>query len=282
MHDDQHDDLRAASRTVNHANWESRVAVHASSDEYDLDAYRRDPTRLSDVVSFDLPRLGAIDGLDVVHLQCHIGTDTLSLARLGARVTGLDFSRSAIDVARDLASTAGPPVEFVVADVDDAVDALGAGSFDLVYTGIGALCWLPDIRSWAATVAALLRPGGHLFIREGHPVLWAMDDPRPDGLLVMAHPYFETGGVAFSESQTYAGDGTPIGAPDIVHFNHGLSEIFNAVWDAGLEITMFQEHHTVPWNPVGEAMHPVGGGEYELIEGTDRLPATYTLRAAKR
>ena len=142
-------------RAINHANWESRVPHHAASDEYGLDRFRSDPERISDVVRFDLPRLGDIAGLDVVHLQCHIGTDTLSLARLGATVTGLDFSESAIEVARELSATAGPTVEYVVADVYDAPAVLGATRFDLVFTGIGALCWLPSVERWASVVAEL-------------------------------------------------------------------------------------------------------------------------------
>lgn len=269
-------------RAVNHANWESRVHHHATSDEYRLSQYRSDPELLSEVVTFDLPRLGSIEGLDVVHLQCHIGTDTISLARLGARVTGLDFSASALAVAREVADSAGNTVEYVEADLYDAADVLGSERFDLVYTGVGALCWLPNVSRWAATVASLLRPGGELFIREGHPVLWAMDDPRPDRLLVMAFPYFETDGVHFSEPDTYVGQESPLESPDIVHFNHGLAEIFNAVWDAGMEITLFEEHDTVPWNALGEAMVDIGGGEFRLVEAPERMPMSYTLRARKR
>jgi SAM-dependent methyltransferase len=269
-------------RRINHANWESRVHHHATSAEYGLERYRSDPERISDVVLFDLPRLGSIEGLDVVHLQCHIGTDTTSLARLGANVTGLDFSAGALAVASGLAESAGVEIDYVEADAYDAVEVLGRERFDLVYTGIGALCWLPDVRRWAQTVAGLLRPGGELFIREGHPVLWAMDDPRPDGLLVLAYPYFETQGVPFSEPDTYVGQDAPLESPDIVHFNHGLAEIFNAVWDAGMEITLFEEHDSVPWNALGVLMHDVGGGEFRLVEQPERLAASYTLRARKR
>ena len=124
-----------------------------------------------------------------LHLQCHIGTDTVSLSRLGARSTvGLDFSPTALRVARELATRASAEVAFVDGDVYDAVDLLGTRRFDLVYTGIGALCWLPSIRHWAAVVAGLLRPGGRLFMREGHPMLWSVGDPRPDGLLVLEYP----------------------------------------------------------------------------------------------
>lgn len=268
-------------RRINYANWQERVPIHAASSEYGLDRFRSDPTHLSDVVRFDLPRLGDITDLDVVHLQCHIGTDTLSLARLGARVTGLDFSDAAIDVARTLSAEAGPHVDYVVSDVYDAPNALGGARFDRVYTGIGALCWLPDIRRWASVVADLLRPGGELFIREGHPMLWAADDPRLDGLVTIEYPYFETAGVPFSSSETYVEHDGAISATDIISFNHALSEIFNALWDAGMQITLFEEHDTVPWKAQGDLMREVGGGEFRLIDRPERLPMTYTLCARR-
>ncbi|CAN5238185.1 class I SAM-dependent methyltransferase [soil metagenome] len=269
-------------RTVNHANWESRVPIHTGPDGYDLAAFD-DPDYLSSVVRYDQPRLGALDGLDVVHLQCHIGTDTVSLARLGARSTvGLDFSGAALQAAKDLAVRAGVQCRFVESDVHDAVGALGAGGFDLVYTGIGALCWLPDIRGWAGVVAALLRPGGRLFMREGHPMLWAVGYPRPDGLLVLEYPYFETAGVEFVEDTTYAGSGT-LASPAGVEFNHGLGEIFTALTDAGLTVTHLEEHREVPWNPLEDTMIPSPDFDEEFIlaEGRDRLPLTYTLQAVK-
>jgi SAM-dependent methyltransferase len=270
-------------RDVNLANWESRVPMHTGPDGYDLAAFD-DRDHLSAVVRYDLPRLGRLDGLDVVHLQCHIGTDTVSLARLGARsVTGLDFSPSALTAARELAARAGADIVFVEADVHDAVDTLGSGGFDVVYTGIGALCWLPDIRRWAAIVAALLRPGGRLFIREGHPALWAMSDPRPDGLLVVEYPYFETSGTVFVEDESYAGSGA-VASPASVSFNHGLGEIFSALLDAGFTITAFDEHREVPWNPLGDAMAPSPDfdEEFVLAAGRDRLPLTYTLQATRQ
>jgi SAM-dependent methyltransferase len=258
------------------------VPIHTGPDGYDRAAFD-DPGHLSAVVRYDLPRLGRLDGLDVVHLQCHIGTDTVSLARLGARsTTGLDFSPAALAAARDLAVRAGAEVTFVQGDAYDAVDLIGAERFDLVYTGIGAICWLPDIRRWAAIVAGLLRPGGRLFMREGHPMLWTLSDPRPDGLLVVEYPYFENEGVLFREETTYAGSGT-LAAADTVGFNHGLSEIFTALRDAGLTMTAFDEHREVPWNPLGDAMVPSPDHpqEFVLAEAPERLPLTYTLQAVK-
>jgi SAM-dependent methyltransferase len=267
-------------RTLNLANWESRVPLHEQG--YDLDRYRRDPGFLSEVVRFDLPRLGDVAGLDAVHLQCHIGTDSISLARLGAHMTGLDFSPSALAVAGRLAADCGLSVDWVHADVYDAVEALGGARFDLVYTGIGALCWLPDVARWAQVVAGLLRPGGRLFIREGHPVLWSLDDPRDDGLLVIRYPYFEVeGGTTFIDEETYVPHEEPVAAPETVGFNHGIGEILTAIADAGLRLTGFEEHRSVPWNPLGEAMEEGEDGEYRLREQPERLPLTYTLQAVR-
>jgi len=265
---------------VNRANWDSRVPHHVAG--YGLQRFRDDASQLSDVVRFDMPRLGSIEGLDVVHLQCHIGTDTLSLARLGARsVTGLDFSAPALAAAASLATDCGAAIDFVESDLYGAVEALGAGRFDLVYTGIGALCWLPDVARWAQVVAALLRPGGRLFIREGHPVLWALDDPRPDGLLVLAYPYFETEGIPFSEPVTYVEHDGALESPDIISFNHGLAAIITAVMAAGLHLIAIEEHDSVPWNPLGDAMEEVPGEGFRLRVAPERLPATYTLQALK-
>lgn len=269
-------------RAINLANWESRVAVHTGPAGYDLGAFD-DPEHLSDVVRYDLPRLGRLDGLDVAHLQCHLGTDTVSLTRLGTRsAVGLDFSPSALRKARELATRAGADVAFVEGDAYDAVELLGAARFDLVYTGVGAICWLPSIGRWADVVAGLLRPGGRLFMREGHPVLWSMCDPRPDGLLVVEYPYFETAGVPFREESSYVGTDA-VGSPEMVCFNHGLGEIFAALQRAGMTVTALEEHREVPWNPLGEAMipSPDAPGEYVLATGRDRLPMTYTLQATK-
>ncbi len=266
---------------TNLANWNSRVAHHERG--YALDRFRGDPAYLSEVVRFDLPRLGSIDGLDVVHLQCHIGTDTLSLARLGARsITGVDFSAPALAVAARLAADCGATIDYVESELYGAIDALGAGRFDLVYTGIGALCWLPYVGRWAEVVAALLRPGGRLFIREGHPILWTLADPRPDRLLVVEFPYFETEGVHFSDPLSYVPHDEPLASPDIVHFNHGLAQVITAVMDAGMSLTAIEEHDTVPWNPLADAMDKVDGDEYRLHEAPERLPATYTLQATKQ
>ncbi len=261
--------------------WDERAPAHAASTDYGIERFAADPRHLSDVVTFDRPRLGDLTGLRGAHLQCHIGTDTLSLTRLGATMSGLDFSPVSIAAARALAERTGTEIDFHVSDVYDAVQVLGAEAYDFVYTGIGALCWLPDIARWAEVVAALLRPGGRLFIREGHPILWAADLDRMDGSLVIDFPYFErTEPTIWDEPGTYVATETEFAHTRSAEWNHGIGEILTAVLDAGLSITRFEEHRSVPWQAMPD-MVAGEDGEFRLPERPDRLPLTYTLQAVK-
>ena len=267
---------------LNRANWDERAPAHAASRGYDLDRFRRDPSAISDVVRFDVPRLGSVEGLRGVHLQCHIGTDTISLSRLGARMTGLDFSPASLAEARTLAGETGDPVDFVEAEVYDAVEALGQQRFDLVYTGIGALCWLPDVRRWASVVAELLAPGGRLFIREGHPMLWAIDEMRHDGMLVVEYPYSERPEpLVWDEGGTYVETDATFVHTVTHEWNHGLGEIVTALLDVGLQLTALEEHDSVPWLALPGQMEQVPGGEWRLADRPWRLPHSYTLKAVK-
>jgi SAM-dependent methyltransferase len=265
---------------INRAWWDERAPAHASSSDYAVQTLIADPTRLSDVVRFDLARLGDINGLRGIHLQCHIGTDTISLHRLGAEMTGLDFSAESIAIARRIAADARADVNFVEADVYSAPAAVGGG-FDFVYTGIGALCWLPDVKRWAQTVAALLRVGGRLFLRELHPMMWAVDETRTDAL-VLGYPYFEQPEPdTFDDPGTYVDTAIEFGHNESRSWNHGLGEIVAAVLDAGLELTMLVEHDSVPSDALPGRMHR-DDGEWRLIEHPERLPLSYTLQAVKR
>jgi len=267
-------------RSINKAMWDERAPAHAASPDYGFDRFISDPEFLSGVVRFDRPRLGDLTGQRGVHLQCHIGTDTLSLARLGARMTGLDFSSAALAHARRLAQCTGTDIDFHEADVYDAVDALGPAAFDFVYTGVGALCWLPDVARWACVVADLLRPDGHLFIREAHPMLWALNDQSD--ALTLHYPYFEhVEPIVSDESETYV-------QTDVVFthrfshcWNHGLGEIITAVLDAGMQLTALVEHDSVPWEAIPGHMVVDDAGEWRLHAQPERLAASYTLQAAK-
>jgi SAM-dependent methyltransferase len=264
---------------LNQANWDDRVAIHLGSPDYAATRFD-DPDFLSRVVRFDRPRLGDLSGVRGLHLQCHVGTDTVSLARLGATMTGLDFSPPALVAAQSLATRAGVEVTFLEGDAYDAVAVAGAAAYDLVYTGIGALCWLPDVRRWARVVAGLLAPGGRLFLREGHPVLWSIDEARTDALVV-GYPYFEqVEPIVVVEEFSYVTSDVALTATTTHQWNHGLGEIVAAVLDAGLVLVGLEEHQSVPWEALPGRMERVGE-EFRLVEHRERVPLTYTLQARK-
>jgi SAM-dependent methyltransferase len=268
-------------RAINRAAWDERAPAHAASPDYSRSSFLEDPSFLSGVVRFDLPLLGDIGGSRGVHLQCHIGTDTLSLSRLGARMTGLDFSGASLEEARSLATATGAEIDFVQADVYDAVKVLGAGRFDLVYTGIGALCWLPDIEPWADVVAELLAPGGRLFIREGHPMLWALDDSS-QGPLAVEYPYFQTEApFVEDDGSTYVQTDTQFEQTTTYSWNHGLGEVMTALLARDLRITGFAEHESVPWDALPGRMESLPTGEFRLADRPWRLAHSYTLQATK-
>ena len=264
---------------VNRAWWDERAPAHAGSPDYAVQELIADPTRLSDVVRFDLPRLGDLNGKRGIHLQCHIGTDTISLHRLGAAMTGLDFSPESIAIARAIAADARADVTFVEADVYSAPAAVGGG-FDFAFTGIGALGWLPDLGRWAETVAELLRPGGRLFLREGHPMMLAFDEERADEW-VLRYSYFEQPEPGhFDLAGTYVDAEAEFNHTQLREWSHGLGDVITAVLGAGMELTMFVEQDSAPWEALPGRMHRTDG-EWRLNEHPERLPLTYTLQAVK-
>ena len=268
--------------SLNRKNWDERAPAHAGSPDYAVERFLSDPEFVSGVVRFDVPLLGDVRGLRGVHLQCHIGTDTISLARLGARMSGLDFSGASLHQARQLAAATGAEVRFVQAELYDAARAFAGERFELLYTGIGALCWLPDIDRWAAVVAELLAPGGRLFMREGHPMLWSLEDSRPDGLLVVEHPYFERAEpIVFSEAGTYVQTDAVFEQNTTHEWNHGLGEIVTALSSHGLHLTGLVEHDSVPWDALPGQMERLASGEYRLADRPWRLAHSYTLQAVR-
>ncbi len=269
--------------STNRANWDSRVPVHTAPDGYRLERLIEDPEALSDVVTFERGYLGDLSGLDLIHLQSHLGTDTVSLARLGANVTGLDFSEPAVAAATDLARRCGIEASFVVGDLHQAPAILGQ-TYDMVYTGVGAINWLPDIRAWAAVVAELLRPGGRFHMTEGHPgVMIYSDDATADHMLI-EYPYFEGQPAMEFESETsYAGSGT-VASPRSYEWAHNLGAIIQALIDAGLIIDRFDEHQELAW-PFLPWMETVPGrdGWYRFPAGLrNSVPLMFTLQARKR
>ncbi len=229
-------------RRLNRANWDERTPHHVASAFYDVDGFLAGQSTLR---PFEVEELGPVFGRSLVHLQCHFGLDTLSWAREGAEVTGLDFSAPAVLAARDLARRAGLEARFVEADVYDAPEALGR-RFDVVYTGRGALNWLPDIAAWAEVVARLLLPGGRLYLVEAHPFVWGLADDSLD----FEYDYFPGG------RHPYVGDDDPGDYADpevrLVHaatreFAHPLGSIVTGLAAQGLVVERLVERPEIGW-----------------------------------
>lgn len=269
------------SLQLNRSSWDERAPLHAASKDYEVERLVEHPAHLSETVRFDLPLLGDISGLNTVHLQCHIGTDTLSLARLGAMVCGLDYSGASLAEARALAERCAVPIDYIESDVYAADQVLPAGSFDLVYTGIGALCWLPHIEPWARTVAALLKPGGRLFLRDGHPMLMAVNEDH-QGRLLIEYPYFEHDTpTVWHNDQTYVETDQRLVHTETHEWNHGLGEVISALLAHGLKLTALVEHQSIPWEALPGQMDKGADGEWRLRQQPSRLPLSYTLQAIK-
>ncbi len=260
---------------ANQAMWDERVSIHAASDFYDVASFRAGKTALR---AFEIAEVGDVNGKELVHLQCHFGVDTLSWARLGARVSGLDFSPDAVATATSLAAELGLDARFVQANVYDAAKALGHRQFDIVYTGVGAIIWLPDIRRWAQTVAALVKPGGFLYIVEGHPAAGVFSDTaltaEYDYFRDAAHPY------EWNDAGSYA-DGAATTHHNLSYeWPHPIGSVVTSLIEAGLRIEFLHEFDFTLWArwPFLERNE---AGEYHLPAGMPRLPLMYSLRASK-
>jgi SAM-dependent methyltransferase len=271
----------AASFAANQALWEAWTAVHAAGDFYDLAGFRAGGIRLRDD---EIAAVGDVRGRTLLHLQCHFGMDTLSWARLGARVTGADFSPAAIRLARELAVDIGhPEARFVESNLYDLPANLD-GTFDVVYTSRGVLGWLPDIRAWANVVAHFVAPGGTFFITEIHPaaMVFENDGVRP-GELRLAYPYWEhRDPLVFDVKGSYADPAADVGEHREHGWDHGLGEIVTALIDAGLRIASLVEHPYLDWGADFLVETEPGSGRYHLPPGTPgELPLMFSLRATR-
>jgi SAM-dependent methyltransferase len=258
---------------ANQANWDDRAAIHVRSKFYDIDGWLRDepgPTAL------ERSALGDTEGLSLVHLQCHIGTDTLRWARVGATVTGVDFSPVAVRGATTLAQRAGlsERSRFVCANVYDAPDSLSGERFDVVYVSLGSLCWLPSVEGWAEVVARLLKPGGRLFVHDVHPLSNCLDD---DGER-FAFGYFETAEpLVFVSNETYT-DGPPILRTTTYEWNHSLSDVFHALRFNGLVLDAFDELDWTVWAQFPWLVES-GEGTWTVPPDRPRIPLAFTIVA---
>lgn len=263
---------------LNRAFWDERVPIHVDSRFYDVEGLKAGRSSLG---SDEVRDLGDVRGKRLAHLQCHFGLDTLSWARLGAEVSGLDFSAPAIDAARILAQGTGLDVRFEQGDVYDASALLGR-DFDIVYTGIGALCWLPDIDRWAKVVADLLLPGGELYLVEFHPATWGLEPNAVTGVPEVRYDYFtRPGGERLAAEGSYAQNDAATAHNETVEWNHDLGSVVTALIRAGLEIRELRESDA-SYMQRFPFMERGGDGHWRTPPDRPNLPMMYTLRAMKQ
>ena len=271
----------AASYAANRTLWEAWTAVHAEGDFYDLAGFRAGGVRLRDE---EIAAVGDVRDRSLLHLQCHFGIDTLSWARLGATVTGADFSPAAIHLARELAADLGfPDARFVESNLYDLPANL-EGTFDVVYTSRGVLGWLPDIAGWARVVAHFVAPGGIFYISEIHPVAQAFENEGVEpGELRLAYPYWEhRDPLVFEVKGSYADPTADVGEQREHGWDHGLGEIVTALIDAGLTLEWLRESPVLDWGADFLVETEPGSGRYQLPPGTaGELPLMFSLLARK-
>jgi SAM-dependent methyltransferase len=257
---------------ANRASWNDLARLHATSDFYDLPARvdGRDTLR-----PWEPEELGPVGGLDLVHLQCHIGTDTLAWARRGARTVGVDFAADALAVAVKLGQDCGLPMEWVLVDVYSADHVLDGRTFDVVYTGFGALGWLPDLDPWAEVVHNLLRPGGVLYVAEIHPMWVAMVE---DGKTI-CQDAIDADLVSYDEDGSYADRDAHLDHTVSYERLHSTGDLLTAVLDAGLTIELYHEFDVTgapaPW------LERRDDGLYHFPPDAFRFPLSYSLRARR-
>jgi SAM-dependent methyltransferase len=266
---------------ANRANWDERVGVHIGPSGRDLSDLRAGRGKLNAIEETELP---PVEGKRIAHLQCHFGADSLTLAQRGAEIVGLDFSAAAIEVARKLAGELGLAnrVRFVHADLYDALTAIPPPHrFDMVFVSWGAICWLPDISRWAQIVATLLRPGGSLYLAEGHPTAYVFDDATgsADGMPSLFAPYFSREPVVDTEGCDYVDPDARLANATIYNWIHPLGDVITRLIASGMTLHWLHEHDAVPWRMFRILEKDASG----LYRWPDRpwLPLAFSLSATR-
>lgn len=260
-------------RELNLQHWDELVAIHVHGAFHDVPGFLAGRSTLR---PFERSELGPVEGLTLVHAQCHFGLDTLSWAREGAIVTGFDFSAAAVRAADDLARRACLDAEFLQADVYDALDALGSRTFDVVYTGVGAIHWLPDITRWGAAMAQLLVPGGRFYMAEFHPFASVFADDE----LIVVDSYFDRGPQIHTTAGSYADPTARTTQNTRVTWNHPLGDVVTSLAEAGLVIEFLHEHPyalRARWPFLSRNADRT----YRMPHGQPELPLLYSIRARR-
>ena len=262
---------------TNRRHWDEITPVHAASDFYDVASFKAGESKLKSV---ELEELGDVRGKTLLHLQCHFGLDTLSWAREGAAVTGIDFSEQAIATARALAEETGIEARFVVSDIYALPDNLD-DQFDIVFTSYGALCWLPDITRWAQVATHFVRPGGTFYIAEFHPFSQIFDDEPEVTDLHVRYPYFPLEEpMRFDGLGTYTDRTAVFENSTTYEWPHPVSEVLTALIDAGLRVEFL---HEFPFSTYKQLpfMEVSADGTVRLNEHNGSVPLLFSIKATK-
>ena len=257
---------------INRKSWNSRTSIHFESEFYDNQSFISGRNSLNHI---ELDLLGDVKGKSILHLQCHFGQDSISLARMGAEVTGVDLSDISIEKARELNKIAKTDCEFVCCDVYDSEKYIDK-KFDIVFTSYGTIGWLPDIDKWAGIIAHFLKDGGKLIFADFHPVVWMFDD----SFSKIKYRYFNSGPIVESQSGTYTDKDADIEI-NYVGWNHSMSEVINNLISHGLRIDVLNEFDYSPYNCFSNT-EKVGDGAYRIKSLNDKIPMVYAIEATKK
>ena len=256
---------------LNRKTWNEKTDVHIASDFYDMAGFRAGKSSLKEI---ELSLLGDVNGKSILHLQCHFGQDTLSLARMGATVTGVDLSDKAIQRATEISKELAIPATFICCDVYDTPQYVNE-TFDIVFTSYGTIGWLPDLDKWAAVISARLKPGGKLVFVEFHPVVWMLDE----AFQKIAYSYFNVEAIVEENTGTYADTGADI-TNKTISWNHHLGEVFQALLNQGLRIDRFREYNYSPY-ACFKNLEEFEPGKFRVKGLENRLPMVYALEVTK-
>jgi SAM-dependent methyltransferase len=254
---------------ANRALWDAWTAHDLTSDHHHaVEVVRAGGSTLR---SIERDELGEVRGKTLLHLQCNMGADTLSWARLGATVTGVDFSHEAITVARQLAVEVGLPARFIAADIYHLPDALDE-RFDLVVSTYGTIGFLPDLARWAEVVARYVAAGGRFLLVDIHSLSLILQQADSDGNPVVVRSYI-TGDAPDEDSVNAGGARAPL-----YTWRHSLGDVMTMLAQAGLRIAALREYPYTFWRQF-PALRQDSDGWWRWPDGAPQVPLLYSFLA---